>query len=55
MDRIARWRYPRRVDYGSFARYDYISRTSLGEMTGATYIDQSLRFVAECPIPDRLQ
>ncbi|OHB81690.1 MAG: hypothetical protein A2W31_10310 [Planctomycetes bacterium RBG_16_64_10] len=44
-----------KVDYGSFARYDYISRTSLGEMTGEIYIERSLSFVAECPIPDRLK
>lgn len=38
-----------KVDWGSFKRYDYVSRTSLGEMTGEIYIDEALRFVAECP------
>lgn len=40
-----------KVDWGSFKRYDYVSRTSLGEMTGDIYIDEALKFVAECPAP----
>lgn len=28
-----------KVDFNSFKRYDYVSRTSLGEMTGEIYID----------------
>jgi hypothetical protein len=40
-----------RVDWGSFKRYDYVSRTSLGEMTGEIYIDEALKFVAACPAP----
>ncbi len=40
-----------KVDWGSFKRYDYVSRTSLGEMTGEIYIDEALRFVAEGPAP----
>jgi hypothetical protein len=40
-----------RVDWGSFKRYDYITRTCLGEMTGEILIDESLRLVAECPKP----
>ena len=40
-----------KVDWGSFKRYDYVSRTSLGEMTGEIYIDAALNFVAACPAP----
>lgn len=35
------------VDWGSFRRYDYISRTSLGERTGDIFIEEALRLVAE--------
>lgn len=38
-------------DYGSFKRYDYISRTSLGEMTGDILVEEALRFVDRCPRP----
>ena len=34
-----------RVDYSSFKRYEYISRTSLGEETGEILIDQSLKLI----------
>jgi hypothetical protein len=40
-----------KVDWGSFKRYDYISRTSLGEMTGEIYMDEALKLVAACPAP----
>ena len=40
-----------KVDWSSFKRYDYVSRTSLGEMTGEIYIDEALKFVAACPAP----
>ncbi len=40
-----------KVDWGSFKRYDYVSRTSLGEMTGEILIDEALQFVAACPSP----
>jgi hypothetical protein len=40
-----------KVDWSSFKRYDYVSRTSLGEMTGEIYIDEALKFVAACPVP----
>ncbi len=42
-----------KVDYQSFPRYDYISRTSLGEMTGEILIEKSLEFVNTSPRPDR--
>lgn len=35
-----------RVDFASFKRYEYISRTSLGEETGEILIDQSLKLIA---------
>jgi hypothetical protein len=40
-----------KVDFNSFKRYDYVSRTSLGEMTGETYINEALRLVEQCPAP----
>ncbi|MHC4556684.1 MAG: hypothetical protein ACYS80_05195 [Planctomycetota bacterium] len=43
-----------KVDWNSFDRYDYISRTSLGEMTGEIFIDRALEFVDMCPRPDNV-
>lgn len=40
-----------KVDWGSFKRYDYITRISLGEMTGEILIEESLKLIAECPAP----
>ncbi len=42
-----------KVDFKSFPRYDYVSRTSLGEMTGEILIEQALHLVDESPQPDR--
>ena len=42
-----------KVDFNSFKRYEYISRTSLGEMTGEIYMEQALKTVAESPKPDQ--
>ncbi len=42
-----------KVDFQSFPRYDYVSRTSLGEMTGEILIEQSLELVNKSPLPDR--
>ncbi|KAA3618975.1 MAG: hypothetical protein DWQ05_05990 [Calditrichaeota bacterium] len=36
-------------DFDSFKRYDYISRTSLGEMTGEIFVEQALQMIAENP------
>lgn len=36
-----------RVDFNSFKRYDYVSKTSLGEMTGEIYIDETLQWLDE--------
>ena len=41
-----------KVDFHSFPRYDYISRTSLGEMTGEILIDRWLELVNTSPAPD---
>jgi hypothetical protein len=38
-----------KVDFNSFKRYDYVSRTSLGEMTGEIYIDEVLKWLQEIP------
>ncbi len=34
-----------KVDFNSFRTYDYISRTSLGELTGEIYIENALKLV----------
>ena len=40
-----------RVDWNSFERYDYISRTCLGEMTGEIFIEGALQFI-ESQVPN---
>ena len=40
-----------KVDFNSFPRYEYVSRTSLGEMTGEILIERALEFVDKCPKP----
>lgn len=40
-----------KVDYGSFERYDYITRVSLGEMAGEILIEKALQLVNESPTP----
>ncbi len=42
-------------DFNSFERYDYITRTCLGEKTGEILIEKSLAFVNTCPRPAALQ
>ena len=42
-----------KVNFKSFPRYDYVSRTSLGEMTGEILIEKSLEFIGKSPAPDR--
>jgi hypothetical protein len=42
-----------RVDFDSFERYEYISRTSLGERTGEILIDELLGWVATLPAPGK--
>jgi hypothetical protein len=43
-----------KVDYQSFPRYDYVSRTSLGEMTGEILIEYALLLIERSPPPDQL-
>jgi hypothetical protein len=43
-----------KVDFKSFPRYDYVSRTSLGEMTGEILIDNVLKLVESSESPERL-
>ncbi len=40
-----------RVDWDSFDRYEYITRTCLGEMTGEIFMEKALDFVNQCPRP----
>jgi len=40
-----------KVDWSSFERYNYITRTSLGEMTGEILMEKALAFVENCPRP----
>jgi hypothetical protein len=41
-------------DYNSFKRYSYVSQTSLGEHTGEILINESLKFIDDCPRPEPL-
>ena len=41
-----------KVDFNSFPRYDYVSRTSLGEMTGEILIENILELVEQSPEPE---
>lgn len=42
-----------KVDYNSFKRYEYVSRTSLGEMTAEIYMEQALQLVDASPKPSK--
>jgi hypothetical protein len=42
-----------KVDFQSFPRYDYVSQTSLGEMTGEILIEKAQEFVKKSPPPER--
>jgi len=42
-----------KVDWNSFERYSYITRTSLGEMTGEILMEKALAFVDKCPRPSQ--
>ncbi|MCK5863275.1 MAG: hypothetical protein KAH38_12375, partial [Candidatus Hydrogenedentes bacterium] len=41
-----------KYDFNSFDRYEYISQTSMGEMTAEIYIEQALQLVKDTPAPD---
>jgi hypothetical protein len=40
-----------KVDFNSFEKYNYVSRTSLGEMTGEIYMEEALKLINQCPSP----
>ncbi|MBI4657705.1 MAG: hypothetical protein HY735_02445 [Verrucomicrobia bacterium] len=40
-------------DWGSFKRYDYVSRVCLGELTGQIYIEEALKLADQSPRPAR--
>jgi len=40
-------------DWNSFDRYEYITRTCLGEMTGELLIKEALKLINDCPRPIR--
>ena len=40
-------------DFGGFERYNYITRTSLGEMTGTIYEEEALKLIQESPAPKK--
>ena len=42
-----------KVDFHSFPRYEYVSQTSLGEMTGEILIEKCLELVKKSPPPDK--
>jgi hypothetical protein len=42
-----------KVDFNSFKRYQYVSQTSLGEMTGEILIEKGLELVDKSPEPDK--
>lgn len=44
-----------KVDFNSFKRYEYVSRTSLGEMTGEIYIREVLAWLAEMPVEKQVK
>lgn len=44
-----------KVDFNSFKRYDYISRTSLGKMTGDIYINTVLEWLKNEPGPNSIE
>lgn len=41
-----------KVDFNSFKRYDYVSRTSLGEMTGEIYMDEVVKWMGQIEFTD---
>ena len=42
-----------KVDWRSFKRYEYITQTCLGEMTGEILMEESLALIAASPKPDK--
>lgn len=44
-----------KVDFNSFERYEYISQTSLGEMTGEILIENALQLIEDSPAPESVK
>jgi hypothetical protein len=44
-----------KVDFNSFPRYEYVSRTSLGEMTGEILIENSVKLIEDSPRPGSIK
>jgi hypothetical protein len=44
-----------KVDWNSFKRYAYVSRTGLGEMTGEIFMEEALKLVGEVPAPEQIK
>ena len=42
-------------DFGSFERYNYVSETSLGEMTGPVFVDAALALADKSPRPQTVE
>ncbi|GGW23441.1 hypothetical protein GCM10007383_04530 [Arenibacter certesii] len=42
-------------DYNSFKRYEYITKTSLGEMTGEILVTELLELINKSPLPDSIK
>jgi hypothetical protein len=42
-----------KYDFNSFRRYEYISRTSLGENTAEVFVEQALKFLHTCRTPQK--
>ena len=42
-------------DFNSFERYEYISRTSLGEKTGEIYVNEAVQLIEDSPKPGNVQ
>lgn len=42
-----------KVDFNSFERYAYVTRTSLGEMTGELWMDKALKMINAAPPADK--
>lgn len=42
-------------DFNSFKKYEYISKTSLGEMTGEILVNESLKLINDCPAATELK
>ncbi len=42
-----------REDFDSFKRYEYVSRTSLGERTGEILVNEALKWIHDSPAPEK--